>query len=83
MVSECTVTSECQSLIRVYFQAQISTEQYYKIRILYTTDYLYREGLTNIFLKIDLFVVPCGVSGFVEFYYLFLFPDSEGVNNLC
>jgi hypothetical protein len=28
------------------------------------------------FLKLILFVVPC-VSGFIEFYYLFLFPDFK------
>jgi hypothetical protein len=26
--------------------------------------------------------VPC-VSGFTEFYYLVLFPDFKGVNDLC
>ena len=34
------------------------------------------------FKKLAFFVVPC-VSGFIEFYYLFLFPDFKGVNSLC
>jgi hypothetical protein len=34
------------------------------------------------FWKLIFFVVPC-VSGFIELYYLFLFPDFKGVNDLC
>jgi len=33
-------------------------------------------------IKLVLFVVPC-VSGFIEFYYLFLFSDFKRVNDLC
>jgi hypothetical protein len=34
--------------------------------------------LKQIFLRVD-FVLPC-VSGFIDIYYLFLFPDFKGVN---
>jgi len=33
------------------------------------------------FWKLILFVVP--LLGFIEFYYLFLFPDFKGVNSVC
>jgi len=54
------------------------------VLIFYSIGYLYYEGwkLVNFFKKFILFVVPC-VSGFIEFYYLFLFPDFKGVNKLC
>jgi hypothetical protein len=52
--------------------------------IFYTIGYLYCKGLlvVTFFKKLVLFIVPC-VSGFIEFYYLFLFPDFNGVNDLC
>jgi len=52
--------------------------------IFYTIGYLYRKGLSDLMFlrKMILFVVPC-VSGFIQFYYLFLFPDFEGVKDLC
>ena len=48
-----------------------------------TIGYLYREGLIDLMFlrKLILFVVLC-VSGFIEFYYLFLFPDFEGLNDM-
>ena len=49
--------------------------------ILFVIVYLYCGGMLFGFWKLALFVVPC-VSGFIEFYYLFLFPDSEGVSGL-
>ena len=58
---------------------------YFECKPRYTIDYLYREELIIIlmfFKKLAFFVVPC-VSGFIEFYYLFLFPDFKGVNRLC
>jgi hypothetical protein len=33
------------------------------------------------FIKLFLFDIPC-ISGFTNFYYLFLFPDFGGVNYL-
>jgi len=42
----------------------------------------YQIYIEVFYIKLILFVVPC-VSEFIEFYYLFLFTDFKGVNNLC
>ena len=61
---------------------EVSLLLYFCDLFLYTIDYSYCVGLLNVFLKLILCVVPC-VSGFIEYCYLFLFPNFKGVNGLC
>jgi hypothetical protein len=79
---------DCLILFCVWFNCLIEESLwllYFCDVIFYVIGYLYREGLdcgVMFFRKLAFYAVPC-VSGFIEFYYLFLFPDFEGVNGLC
>ena len=53
-------------------------------RVRKVTRHWYRlRDTINIFFAPSISVYTFLVSGFIELYYLFLFPDFKEVNNLC